>query len=248
MTKLILLCLGVASLTFTACDRGSDPGSGRADAAADANVVGMSAREPALDEGWQEPGAGWVDVRRQRAFDLTSDGAAEEILVTAEGASYDSLTVTLVIRTVAGDTLWLHSWPSLLYFQYDPLAGRADTTVARIVRGHVDSLVHQSRFSERGLPSMMRRGGADATMNESVQFHLAEIDFRGRANLEARDPIPAGSWDRINAENVAPARVRAVRGELEAGPTFMYYTGGEAWYALGWSPREQALVRLFSCC
>jgi hypothetical protein len=248
MTTRILLGLAIATFTFTACDRGRDPATGQADAAADANVAGSAARGPALDEGWQEPGAGWVHVRRQRSYDLTNDGAAEEILVTAEGASYDSLAITLVIRTAARDTLWLHSWPSLLYFQYDPLAGKADTTVARIVRAHVDSLVHESRFSERGLPSMLRRDGAGAMMDESVQFHLAEIDFRGRANLEARDPIPAGSWDRINAENVAPARVRAVRGELEAGPTFMYYAGGEASYVLGWSPREQSLVRLFSCC
>jgi hypothetical protein len=248
MTKLILLGVAIASFTFTACDRGRDPAAGQADAAADANVAGIADRGPALDEGWQEPGAGWVNVRRQRAYDLTSDGAAEEILVTAEGASYDSLTVTLVIRTAARDTLWLHSWPSLLYFQYDPLAGKADTTVARIVRAHVDSLVHESRFSESGLPSMLRRGSAGATMNESVQFHLAEIDFRGQANLEARDPTPAGSWDRINEANVVPERVRAVRDELERGPTFMYYAGGEASYVLGWSPREQSFVRLFSCC
>jgi hypothetical protein len=248
MRQITLLGFAIAAFTFTACDRGRDPATGRADAAADANVAGTPDRGRALDEGWQEPGAGWVNVRRQRAYDLTSDGAAEEIVATAEGPSYDSLTVTLVIRTAARDTLWLHSWPSLLYFQYDPLAGKADTTVARIVRAHVDSLVHESRFSERGLPPMMRRDGAGAMMDESVQFHLAEIDFRGQANLEARDPTPAGSWDRINAANVVPARVRAVREELEAGPTFMYYAGGEASYVLGWSPREQSFVRLFSCC
>jgi hypothetical protein len=247
MTRLVLLGLVIASL-FTACDRGRDPAPGRADAAANANDAEIADRGPALDEGWQEPGAGWVNVRRQRAYDLTSDGSAEEVLVTAEGVSYDSLTVTLVIRTAARDTLWLHSWPSLLYFQYDPLAGKADTAVARIVRAHVDSLVHDSRFSERGLPSMMRRDGAGAMMNESVQYHLAEIDFRGRANLEARDPTPDGSWDRINVASVVPPRVRAVREELEAGPTFMYYAGGEATYVLGWSPREQSFVRLFSCC
>jgi hypothetical protein len=247
MTRLVLLGLGIASVT-AACDRGSAPVTDGRDPATAAAVTGAAARGPTLDQAWQEPGSGWISVRRQRAWDLTGDGSAEEVLVMAEGGSYDSLTVTLVIRSAGRDTLWLHSWPSVLYFQYDPLEGKVDTTVARIVRAHVDTLVHESHFNEQGLPPLLRRGNADGAVNESVQYHLAEIDFRARANLEARDPIPVGSWDRINVESVVPARVRAVRDELEAGPTFMYYAGGEATYVLGWSQREQSFVRLFSCC
>jgi hypothetical protein len=247
MNRFALLLALVA--TLTACDRGGRT-SPQADGTPDEQVSGQSSGPSGqtLNEGWQEPGTGRIDVRRERPFDLTGDGDAERVIATARGPRYDSLDITLHIADARGDTLWLESWSSATYFKYDPLQGKADSTVARIVRAHVDSLVHESRFGARGLPAALRRGDATGSINESIRYHLAELDYRGRASLEARDPTPADSYDRISAATVVPERVQAVRQELEAGPTFMYYAGGEATYAIGWSAREHSFVRLYACC
>jgi hypothetical protein len=39
-----------------------------------------------------------------------------------------------------------------------------------------------------------------------------------------------------------------VLAEVRTRPSFMYYAGGEATYAIAWSDRESAFVRTHSCC
>jgi hypothetical protein len=235
--------LGLASAACLACERRTR----EAPAPEPPPASGAPAAAP-LNVGWPETGADGISVRRQRGYDLTGDGVEEYVMVSAIGPAYDSLDITLAITDMRGDTLWLDHWSSGLYFYYDPMAGKADSTVARIVRAHVDSLVHESRFTARGLPAPLARGNYGGLLDESVRQHLAEIDFRGRASLDPRDPMPDGSWERIDVDAVAPARARVVRQELEAGTTFMYYAGGEASHVIGWSVRENAFVRLFACC
>jgi hypothetical protein len=202
---------------------------------------------PIATEQWQDEQAP-VDLARERAIDLTGDGRAEVVAVTAQGARHDSLRIALTIRTASGDTLWRDTWSSMHYFKYDGLEGKADTTVARIVRAHVDSLLHESRFTTRGMPARLTQGAAAVAMHEAVRYHLAELDWRGGADLTPADPLPASAHDRIDAARVAPERVDVVIRELRELPVFWYYAGGEATYAIAWSDREHAFVRLHSCC
>jgi hypothetical protein len=233
-------------LLLGACERGDVGRAG--DTAPPVAPVAGEARTMPLVEVWPGDDAAPVGVQRERSFDLTGDGIAERVRVVARGQRYDSLDIALSVETVAGDTLWLDRWNSAAYFKYRPRADMDEATAAGIVRAHVDSLLHESRFSEHGLPAPLRRGSVAHVPDESIAYHLAELDWRNAASLEPRDPTPPEAHDRISARPVVPERVRAVRQELEARPVFMYYAGGEATYALAWSVREHAFVRLYSCC
>jgi hypothetical protein len=193
-----------------------------------------------------QPDGAPIGLGGNRAIDLTGDGSSERIVIVAAGPRYDSLAVTLTVETAAGDTLWLDRWNSAMYFRYVQRDDLSAAEVERVVRAEVDSLLHDGNFSARGLPARLR--GGSAAFDETIAYHLAELDWRNGASLEPRDPTPPGAHDRIDARRIAPERVRAVRAELEAGPVFSYYAGGEATYAIGWSPREHAFVRLYSCC
>lgn len=206
-----------------------------------------SAPMPTGSAEWPESGP--VDLRRTRAVDFTGDGVDEQIVVTARGTRYDSLDVALTIVGAQQDTLWREEWPSLIYFNYDPLEGKADSTVMRIVRGHVDDLLADEKLEMNGgLPAQLRQADPTDMMREAVRYHLAELDWRRTAGLSPAQPTPPDAHSSIRADSVAMDRVEAVVAELMERPVLMYYAGGEATYAIGWSEREQAFVRLFSCC
>lgn len=228
-----------AALLVAGCN---DAGRGQDTAA----VPDPPAAETAGDQ-W--PAAGPIDLRRSRAVDFTGDGRAEQIIVTAHGTRYDSLDVALTITRAQGDTLWREAWTSLTYFNYDPREGKADSTVARIVRGHVDELLTDDRLSmSGGLPAQLRQSDPSEMMREAVRYHLAELDRRRAARLGAADETPPAVHSGIDARSIPTERVEAVIAELMQRPVFMYFAGGEATYAIGWSEREQAFVRLYSCC
>jgi hypothetical protein len=242
MCLLVLLCAAAA-----ACGRDAAPAAGAPAVAVPGAPAGPFGAEPGSAD-WPESGQA-VNLRRERALDFTGDGAVEVVQVTARGEEHDSLEITLVIRNAAGDTLWRDGWPSLHYFKYDRVEGKSAEEVRQIVRSHVDSLLADDRFSQRGLPPRLRRGGdSRAMMQEAVQYHLAELDWRGRADLRPADPTPGEAYSRIEPQHVVRERVNVVLQELEARPVFWYYAGGEAVYAIAWSERENAFVRLYSCC
>lgn len=203
---------------------------------------------PAAQRGeWPESGP--IEVVRTRAVDFTGDGVDEQVVVTAHGARYDSLDVALTIVTAQQDTLWHEQWPSLMYFNYDPLAGKADSTVARIVRDHVEELLADENLARSGgLPPQLRQSDPTEMMREAVRYHLAELDWRRNAGLSPARETPPDAHSSIRAETVPMERVEAVVAELMERPVLMYYAGGEATYAIGWSEREQSFVRLFACC
>jgi hypothetical protein len=234
---LVLVLLGAAACADADRPAGRDGPAGAPPAAA-----------PADSEQWPTDPAAGVSLRRERALELTPDAAPETVIVTARGPRYDSLEIRLVIRSARGDTLWADGWNSALYFYYDPVAGKADTTVARIVQAHVDTLLHDSRYASRGLPGPMRHGDYRDMIAEAVRYHLAELDWRNRADVRPAERTPPEAYERIDAGSVAPERVEVVTAELLEGPTFMYYAGGEASYVIGWSVREHGFVRIFSCC
>jgi hypothetical protein len=246
-TRAVIICVGI--VLATACDRG--PTAGRGDDAASAPVPAAEPIldvEPASESSWRTgERIAYVDTR---AVDLTGDGSPEQIMARADGPAYDSLVVAITIASQRGDTLWHEQWPSLLYFKYDPVAGKADSTVSRIVRDHVERLLVRDRFfMDGGLPPALSHGRSpEADMREAIRYHLAELDYRAAMDLSPADATPQQGWDRIDAATVPEARVAAVLAEVRAVPSFTYFAGGEATYALAWSERERAFVRIHSCC
>jgi hypothetical protein len=245
--------LGVI-LASAACGQ-SAPGEGGntdgAEAGPDASVPGSVPADVDSDNAtdvW--PAAGPVAYRREHSVDLTADGRVETMVVTALGPAYDSLDIALAIRGADGDTLWYEAWPSLLYFKYDVREGKADSTVMRIVSDHVQLLLERDRFNmQGGLPAVLRQSGdPDAIMREAIHYHLAELDWRRQAGLSPATPTPPAAYSEISTERVASDRVDAVLAEVRTRPSFMYYAGGEATYAIAWSDRENAFVRTHSCC
>lgn len=241
MRATILFC--AALLALAACERTP------ADRASAADTVAGTAFDSAGPARADSVAAG-SGYHREHAIDLTGDGRTETVIASAEGVAYDSLDVAVTIVNQRGDTLWHETWPSLLYFKYDPLEGKADSTVMRIVQNHLDELVEPSRFTiSGGLPPELSRGGdTDALMREAVRYHLAELDYRLRSDLTPSAATPASAFERINVEHVSPVRVNAVVTELRQQPSFWYYAGGEATYAIAWSARESAFIRIHSCC
>jgi hypothetical protein len=242
-------------LVQAACGQ-SAPGAGAnadtADAGPDTSVppgAGPAGADSggAADE-W--PTAGPVDYRREHAVDLTADGRSEMMVVTARGPAYDSLDIALTIHGPDGDTLWHEAWPSLLYFKYDVREGKADSTVMRIVRDHVAQLLARDRFNmQGGLPAVLQRAGdPDAIMREAIHYHLAELDWRRREGLAPTAATPPDGFSEISTAQVEMDRVDAVLAEVRMRPSYMYYAGGEATYAIAWSDRENAFVRTHSCC
>lgn len=197
---------------------------------------------------WPESGA--IDFREDRALDLTGDGRNETVIAAAHGPSWDSLDVSITIEAADGDTLWHEAWPSLLYFKYEPIEEKADSTVARIVRDHVEQLLARERFTmEGGLPPMLRQAGdPDAIMRDALHYHLAELDWRRQAGLTPAQPTPPDAHSSITVESVPTSRVDAVLEDVRGAPSFMYYAGGEATYVIAWSRTENAFVRIHSCC
>ncbi|HSJ08303.1 MAG TPA: hypothetical protein VK928_00280, partial [Longimicrobiales bacterium] len=193
--------LGIVILAAAACGDGTPP---PADTAADTVAAAPAPAEPARD--WSDSGP--FDVRRVREVDFTGDGTAEQLVVTARGTRHDSLDVAVTILGQQRDTLWHGAWPSLLYFKYDRIEGKADTTVARIVRGHVDELLAEDRLRMAGgLPQPLQHDGAENTMRESVRYHLAELDWRRGADLSPADETPPEAYSRIDASTVSMERV-----------------------------------------
>jgi hypothetical protein len=249
---------GVAAVTVfvlvvAACQRTTSDSAVAGDTAAAADtpepgLVGTGDSRADTQEEW--PDAGPVDYRRERSVDLTGDESSEMVVVTARGPAWDSLDIALTIVGGQRDTLWHESWPSLLYFKYDTLAGKADSTVRRIVRDHVEQLLASDRFTmQGGLPAVLRRSGdPDAIMREAIHYHLAELDWRRGAGLSPAAATPPDAYSEISTDSVEQERVDAVLAELRGSPSFMYYAGGEATYAIAWSEREAAFVRVYSCC
>ncbi|HSJ25670.1 MAG TPA: hypothetical protein VK929_13430 [Longimicrobiales bacterium] len=230
------------ALLLAACDAGDTP----APPAATTPPAGEAPGD--VSATWPLDDAAGVHVRRERAASLTASGARDVIIVTAEGPRYDSLDIRLFITNADGDTLWADAWNSSYYFYYDDLSGRSRMDVMTTVQAQVDTLLHDSRLTARGLPEPMQAADYGDLFRESTRYHLAELDWRNRASLRPAELTPAEAYDRINVEDVAPARVGVVLSEVASGPTYWYYAGGEASYVIGWSVREHAFVRIFSCC
>ncbi|MGQ0714366.1 MAG: hypothetical protein ACT4PJ_11645, partial [Gemmatimonadaceae bacterium] len=162
-------------------------------------------------------GADSITIRRNREVDLTGDRRAERFVVLATGPRYDSLEVTLEIRSPEDSLLYTASWESSFYFHYDDRSQLTDSVVEQRVRAQVDSLLHTSAFrpggSEPTTDERLNREG----MRDAIRFDIAEDRWRTANRIPADSSTPPQAWDAINLiarDSVSEAQIES----LVAGP------------------------------
>ena len=185
-----------------------------------------------------------VCFRDARAFDFAGDGRPFAVEVAARGPRADSMRVEL--RVTRGDAvLYRDEWHTELYGRYDDRRVGADSARRR-AEHHLGRLLADSAFR----PAAAFLGGAsdvDRTLRETIAFDLRVAAERRRRGLPpgAELPVEAAQSPRPSADT---ARAGALAAELRDRTAFRYYAGGEASYAIAWSPSERRFVVVFSCC
>jgi hypothetical protein len=192
-----------------------------------------------------------ITIRRTRDIDLTGDRRAERFVVLATGPLYDSLDVTLEIRSPDDSLLYTDSWDSGFYFHYDDRAQLTDSAVEERVRAEIDSLLGNAAFRPGGTEltadERMNREG----MRDAIRYDLAEEMWRRANRIPIDSSTPPAAFDTVAVlarDSVSDERVESLVAELRDRPTFRYYAGGEATYVLAWSDEERRFVTVWACC
>jgi hypothetical protein len=192
-----------------------------------------------------------ISFRRTREVDLTGDRRPERFVVVATGPRYDSLEVTLEIRSPEDSLLYTDSWDSGFYFRYDDRSQLTDSAVAHRVRAQIDSLLGNGSFRPGGTEvttdERMNREG----MHDAIRYDLAEEMWRRANGIPIDSSTPPSAMDAVNAlarDSVSDARIESLVAELRDRPTFRYFAGGEATYAIAWSDEERRFVTVWACC
>ena len=192
-----------------------------------------------------------ITIRRTREIDLTGDRRPERFVVLATGNRYDSLEVMLEIRSPEDSVLYVDSWDSGLYFQHDDRSQLTDSVVEHRVRAQIDSLLGNASFRPGGdeltTDERMNREG----MRDAIRDDVAEEMWRqaNRIPIDSSTPPSAEpAIDTIAHQGVSDARVESLVAELRDRPTFRYFAGGEANYAIAWSEEERRFVTVWACC
>jgi len=192
-----------------------------------------------------------ITIRRTREVDLTGDRRPERFVVLASGSRYDSLDVTLEIRSPEDSLLFTDTWDSALYFENDDRSLLTDSAVEHRVRAQIDSVVGSTSFHPAGskltTDERLNREG----MHDAIREDVAEETWR-RANripIDSSTPASAAAAiDAIARDSVSDARVESLVAELRDRPTFRYFAGGEANYSIAWSDEERRFVTIWACC
>lgn len=195
-----------------------------------------------------QPVAAPVTLHSERSYDLTGDDRPERVSVNARGPAYDSLTVRLEIRSPADSVLYATRWSSFDYFKYEPRAGKADSTVARIVRGHLERVLVDSAFSPAG--TLRRLGSSRPVVIDTGSIRYDEAARRWRASHAWPDstPLPPRAEGELRPADVPAELVTSLASELRGKPTFTFHAGGELTYTIAWSDRARRFVIVSSCC
>ena len=210
--------------TLAACGRDTESGSGAA------------AGEP-------------VTLRRTRQVDLTGDRRPERFVVAATGPRYDSLAITLEIRSPEDSLLYADSWDSGVYFQNDDRSRLTDSAVEQRVRAQIDSVLGNHSFHPGGTELTPDERINREGMHDAIRFDIAEEMWRRANEVPVDSSTPATAMDAIEAiarDSVSDARVESLVAELRDRPTFRYFAGGEATYAIAWSEEERRFVTVWS--
>jgi hypothetical protein len=192
-----------------------------------------------------------ITIRRTREVDLTGDRRPERFLVLASGQRYDSLEVTLEIRSPEDSLLYTDSWDSGFYFHDDDITQLTDSVVEHRVRAQIDSILGSGSFrpggSELTTDERINRDG----MRDAIRSDVAEAMWRRANQVPIDSSTPPTALDAIEAfarDSMSDARVESLVAELRDRPTFRYFAGGEATYAIAWSEEERRFVTVWSCC
>ena len=190
-----------------------------------------------------------ISIAKQRSEDLTGDGNAEKLTLTARGARMDSLPVRLEIRSPGDSLLYASSWDSHYYFQYVERAELSDAAADSIVRHHLDVVLADTAF--RTVPTATTADTiGPSMMRDAIRYDIAAHRWRVSHGLQAAAEIPPAARDTINtlASAVSRADIETLFRELRGRKSFTYFAGGEVTYSIAWSDREQRFVTIFSCC
>jgi hypothetical protein len=186
-----------------------------------------------------------ISFRRTRDVDLTGDRRAERFIVVASGPQYDSLSVTLEIRSPEDSLLYTDSWDSGLYFRPGERVQLTDSAVEQRVRAQIDSVLGSAAF---------RPGGTELTpdervnrdgMHDAVRYDVAEDMWRRANNVPIDSSTPQDAMEavaQLARDSVSDARVESLVAELRDRPTFRYFPGRDAVYVLAWSDEERRFV------
>ena len=192
-----------------------------------------------------------ISIRRTREVDLTGDRRPERFVVVATGPRYDSLDVTLEIRSPEDSLLYTDSWDSGFYFRYDDRAQLTDSAVEQRVRAQVDSLLGNSSFRPGGAALTTDERQNREGMHDAIRYDVAEEMWRRANQVPIDSSTPPTALDAIEAfarDSVSDARIESLVAELLDRPTFRYFAGGEATSAIAWSEEERRFVTVWSCC
>ena len=186
-----------------------------------------------------------ISFRRTREVDLSGDRRAERFVVLATGPRYDSLAVTLEIRSPEDSLLYTDSWDSGLYFRPDERAQLTDSAVEQRVRAQIDSVLGSTAFRPGGTElttdERMNREG----MHDAVRYDVAEDMWRRANNVPVDSSTPQAAMEavaQLARDSVSDTRVESLVAELRDRPTFRYFAGRDAVYVLAWSDEERRFV------
>jgi hypothetical protein len=186
-----------------------------------------------------------VSFRRTREVDLTGDRRPERFIVVAAGPRYDSLAVTLEIRSPEDSLLYTDSWDSGLYLRPDERAQLTDSAVEHRVRAQIDSVLGSTAFrpggTERSADERMNLEG----MHDAVRYDVAEDMWRRANGVPVDSSTPPGAVEtvaQLARDSVTDTRVESLVAELRDRPTFRYFAGKDATYVLAWSDEERRFV------
>lgn len=192
-----------------------------------------------------------ITIRRTREVDLTGDRRPERFIVVATGPRYDSLDVTLEIRSPEDSILYTDSWDSGFYFHYDDRSQLTDSAVEHRVRAQIDSLLGNASFRPGGTQLTTDERVNREGMRDAIRYDIAEEMWRRANRIPIDSSTPPSALDTVNQlarDSVDDARVESLVAELRDRPTFRYFAGGEATYAIAWSDEERRFVTVWACC
>jgi hypothetical protein len=224
-----------------ACSSGHDAQPNETSARVGTQVQSSNAE---TNTGAAQPSA-QVSWHATRSYDLTGDGAPEQLDVSARGPSYDSLDIILTIRQGDGKVLYVDRWNANRYFFYDHRDGKADSTVQRIVVGHLQRLLRDSAFAVPPLTGHQ----AEVDTN-TVRYDIAEHEVRARNGLADTVMFPPTFYDSVERvlRTIPTTQIERVAQDVRNKPRFTYFAGGEVTSRLAWSAILGRFVRVFSCC
>jgi hypothetical protein len=192
-----------------------------------------------------------ITIRRTREVDLTGDRRPERFLVLASGQRYDSLEVTLEIRSPEDSLLYTDSWDSGFYFHDDDITQLTDSVVEHRVRAQIDSILGSGSFRPGGSELTTDERTSRDGMRDAIRSDVAEAMWRHSNGVpvdSSTPPAALGAIEALARDSVSDARVESLVAELRERPTFRYFAGGEANYVIAWSDEERRFITVWSCC